>query len=194
MTHLASHRFSIGLVLAVVLWQAASCCCCLGGAVPPTMTPAPISEEQAQQMRDRINQARLQQGAFAIEVTDQELTSYVVGLLQSGAGEFPARDMQIRFGDGYADVWATFIDIAPVDLPVYARATLRAVDGKLVFSIVEANAGSFPIPGALRESIAHVLSDSLAELELGLQIESAQIVPGKLLLAGQVTGSVPSLP
>ena len=194
MTHLASHRFSIGLVLAVVLWQAASCCCCLGGAVPPTMTPAPIPGEQAQQMRDRINQARLQQGAFAIEVTDQELTSYVVGLLQSGAGEFPARDMQIRFGDGYADIWATFIDIAPDDLPVYARATLNAVDGKLVFSIVQANAGSFPIPGALLESIAHSLSDSLAELELGLQIESAQIVPGKLLLTGQVTGSVPNLP
>jgi hypothetical protein len=158
------------------------------------MTPTPISGEQAQQMRDRINQARLQQGVFAIEVTDQELTSYVVGLLQSGAGEFPARDMQIRFGDGYADIWATFIDIAPDDLPVYARATLRAVDGKLVFSIVQANAGSFPIPGALLESIAHSLSDSLAELELGLQIESAQIVPGKLLLTGQVTGSIPNLP
>lgn len=158
------------------------------------MTPAPMSEEQAQEMRDRINQARLQQGAFAIEVTDEELASYVVGLLQSGAGEFPARDMQIRFGDGYADIWATFIDIAPVDLPVYARATLSAVDGKLVFTIVQANAGSFPVPGAMRESIAHVLSDSLAEMELGLQIESAQIVPGKLLLTGQVTGSVPSLP
>ena len=194
MTRSAFPRSSLAFVLAVVLWQVASCCCCLGGAVPPSMTPAPISEEQAQQMRERINQAGLQQGAFAIEVTDEELTSYVVGLLQSGAGEFPARDMQIRFGDGYADIWATFIDVAPVDLPVYARATISAVDGKLAFSIVQANAGSFPVPGAMRESIADVLSDSLAELELGLQIESAQIVPGKLLLAGQVTGSVPSLP
>jgi len=194
MTRSALPRSSLAFVLAVVLWQVASCCCCLGGAVPPGMTPAPISEEQAQQMRERINQAGLQQGAFAIEVTDEELTSYVVGLLQSGAGEFPARDMQIRFGDGYADIWATFIDVAPVDLPVYARATVSAVDGKLAFSIVQANAGSFPVPGAMRESIADVLSDSLAELELGLQIESAQIVPGKLLLAGQVTGSVPSLP
>ena len=194
MTRSAFPRSSLAFVLAVVLWQVASCCCCLGGAVPPSMTPAPISEEQAQQMRERINQAGLQQGAFAIEVTDEELTSYVVGLLQSGAGEFPARDMQIRFGDGYADIWATFIDVAPVDLPVYARATTSAVDGRLAFSIVQANAGSFPVPGAMRESIADVLSDSLAELELGLQIESAQIVPGKLLLTGQVTGSVPSLP
>jgi hypothetical protein len=182
------------LVLAVVLWQAASCCCCLGGAVTPTMTPAPISSDQAQQMRDRINQARLQEGAFSIEVTDQELTSYVVGLLQSGAGEFPARDMQIRFADGYADIWATFIDVAPVDLPVYVRATLRAVDGGLVFSIVQANVGQFPVPGALRESIARMLSDTLAELELGLRIESAQIAPGKLLLTGQITGNIPDLP
>jgi hypothetical protein len=194
MTRSAFPRSSLAFVLAIVLWQATSCCCCLGGAVPPTMTPVPASEEQAQQLRDRVNQTGLQEGPFAIEVTDEELTSYVVGLLQSGAGEFPARDMQIRFGDGYADIWATFIDIAPVDLPVYARATLSAVDGRLVFSIIQANAGSFPVPGAMRESIASVLSDSLAELELGMQVESAQIVPGKLLLTGQVTGSVPSLP
>jgi len=190
----ASPRLSLALVLAVVLWQATSCCCCLGGAVTPPMTPVPVSEEQAQQMRDRINQAKQQGGAFAIEVTDQELTSYVVGLLQSGAGEFPARDMEIRFADGYADIWATFIDIAPVDLPVYVRATVRAADGKLVFSILQANAGQFPVPGALRESIARILHDTLAELELGLRFESAQIVPGKLLLTGQVTGNVPDLP
>jgi hypothetical protein len=194
MTHSAFPRLGFAFVLVIVLWQVTSCCCCLGGAATPTMTPAPISEEQAQQLRDRINQAGLEQGPFAIEVTDEELTSYVVGILQSGAGEFPARDMQIRFGDGYADIWATFIDIAPVDLPAYVRATLSAVDGRLVFSIVEANAGSFPIPGAMRQSIAQVLSDSLAELELGLQVESVQIVPGKLLLTGQVTGSVPSVP
>ena len=154
MTRSAFPRSSLAFVLAVVLWQVASCCCCLGGAVPPSMTPAPVSEEQAQQMRERINQAGLQQGAFAIEVTDEELTSYVVGLLQSGAGEFPARDMQIRFGDGYADIWATVIDVAPVDLPVYARATTSAVDGRLAFSIVQANAGRSRYTPAERGSAA----------------------------------------
>jgi hypothetical protein len=133
-------------------------------------------------------------GPFSIEVTDQELTSYIVTYLASFPGQFPARDMQIRFADGYADLWATFIDIAPTALPVYVRAMAEAVDGELVFAIDEASVGPFPVPGAVRESIAQMLSESLAELELGLSVEHAEIVPGKLILSGRVTGDVPDLP
>jgi hypothetical protein len=192
--HTLSFKSGVGLALAVVLWQAASCCCCLGGAVPPPMTPVPVSEDVAYEMRDRLNEAKSAGGPFSVEVTDRELTSYIVTYLKSFPGQFPARDMQIQFGDGYADLWATFIDIAPTDLPVYVRATVQAVDGDPVFSIVEASAGPFPVPGALRESIAQTLGESLAELDLGLDVEHAEIVPGKLILAGRVTREVPDLP
>lgn len=187
-------RWSVGLVAVIVLWQATSCCCCLGGATTPALTPSPVSKELAQQMRERINQVKSQKGPFTVEISDQELTSYVVTLLQSGPGEFPARDMQIQFNDGYADIWATFIDVAPTDVPAYIQATVGAADGKLVFSITRASAGVFPVPGAMRESISQVLSETLAELQLGLEIEHAQIKPGKLILTGQVTGNVPDLP
>jgi hypothetical protein len=153
MAGVPSRRLRIGLVAAVVLWQAASCCCCLGGAQTPAMTPYPVSEDLAREMRERVNAALSQDGPFTIEITDRELTSYIVSLLQSGAGEFPARDMQIQFGDGYADIWTTFIEIAPTDIPAYVRVTVEAVDGDLVFHIIQANAGVFPIPGAMRESI-----------------------------------------
>jgi hypothetical protein len=145
-------------------------------------------------MRERVMRTKSGVGPFTIEVSDQELTSYIVGLLQSGAGEFPARDMQIEFGDGYADIWATFIEVAPTDLPAYVRATVQAQDGQLVFYIVEANAGQFPVPGAMREAISQSLSDTLAELELGLRIDDVRVQPGKMTLTGQVTGEIPDLP
>jgi hypothetical protein len=186
-----------GAAVALVLLQT-SFCCCLGGAVTPAMTPHSTSTDLAQQMRERFNEAMSEAqgrgGAFTIEVSDRELTSYVVMLLQSGAGQFPARDMQIEFGDGQVDIWATFVEIAPTDLPVFVRATVEAVDGRLVFHILQANAGSVPVPGAMREMIAQVLSETLDELVPGLGVQLVEVRPGKVTLTGQVTGPVPDLP
>lgn len=194
MTSALGRGTSISLVAVIVLLQASSCCCCLGGAVTPAMTPVPVSRELGQQMRQRINETKDQGGTVTVEISDQELTSYVVMLLQSGAGEFPARDMQILFGDGYVDIWATFIDIAPTEIPVYVRATVDALDGQLVLGLTRANAGAIPVPGAMREMIAQVLSESLAELGLGFEIHHVEITPGRMALTGQVTGDVPDLP
>ncbi|MBC8444645.1 MAG: LmeA family phospholipid-binding protein [Chloroflexi bacterium] len=183
----------VGLVAAIVLWQASSCCC-LGGAAAPPMTPFPVSEDLAQKVRDRVKEVELRTGTFALEISDEELTSYVIALLQSGPGDFPARDMQVQFGDGYVDIWATFIDVAPTEVPAYIRATVEVVDKQVVFHITEANAGAFPVPGALRESIAQTLSETLAEQQLGLQVAQVEIQPGKMILTGQVTGDIPDLP
>ena len=194
MTSALGRGMSIGLVAVVVFLQASSCCCCLGGAIAPTMAPAPVSKELAQQMRQRVNETKAQGGTVTVEISDQELTSYVVMLLQSGAGEFPARDTQIQFGDGYVDIWATFIDIAPTEIPVYVRATVDAVDGQLVLDLTRVNAGAIPVPGAMREMIAQILSESLAELGLGFEIHHVEVTPGRMALTGQVTGDIPDLP
>jgi hypothetical protein len=166
----------------------------LGGAVTPPMTPVPPSKELASEMRARVMQLKSRPGPFELEITDQELTSYVIGLLQSGAGQFPARDMQIAFGDGEIEIWATFIEVAPTDIPTYVRATVEARDGQLVFLIGQANAGRFPVPGAMRETISQSLSETLAELQLGLLVHDVQVRPGVMVLTGEVTGTIPDLP
>ena len=186
-----SRSASVGSVVLIALLFLASCCCCFGGAEAPPLTPAPTSKELADALRERVSQTKAAPGPFTMTVTDQELTSYIVALLNSGAGEFPARDMQIQFGDGYAEIWATFVDIAPTDIPVYVRAEIEAQQGQLVFYIVEASGGPFPLPGAMRELVSQSLSESLAELELGLRVERVEIEPGQMTLSGQVTGSLP---
>jgi hypothetical protein len=190
----AARRLSILAVLCVALLGQLSSCCCLGGAVIPPITPTPPSEDLAQAMRDRLSLTKAQQGPFTVEITDQELTSYIVGLLQSGAGEFPARDMQILFQDGYLEVWATFIEIAPTDLPAYVRATVTARDGQPVFYIEQASAGQFPVPGAMRQAISDSLTETFAELGYGLEVEDVQILPGRIVLSGQISGFIPDLP
>jgi len=187
-------RWAIALAIAAfVLWQVVSCYG-LSGAEPPPVTPYAVSKDLAQEMRQRVMEAKSTPGPFAITLTDQELTSYVVTWLQSGPGTFPARDMQIEFGEGYAEIWITFIDIAPSDIPVYVRASVRAVDGHAVLDISQATGASIQIPGAMRELVAQVLTETLADLELGLRFERATIEPGRLILEGQITGAVPDLP
>lgn len=182
-----------GALAALVLWQASSCCC-LGGAVTPAMTPFPVSEDLAHDLRERFNEAKSTKGPFTFEFSDQELTAYIVSYLQSGPGEFPARDMQAQFQDGYVDIWATFIDVAPTDVPAYVQASVQAVDGEAVFYITQANAGPFPVPGAMRETISQSLGESLAELQLGLAFDHIQISPGTAIISGRVVGDVPDLP
>jgi len=184
----------VSLAAVVVALQASSCCCCLGGAVPPEMTPTAVSRDLAYELRDRLNQTKDQGGAFTVEISDQELTSYVVLLLQSGAGEFPARDMQIQFGDGYVDIWATFIDIAPVEVPAYVRARVTAVNGSLAFELDKASARAVPVPGAMRETLAAILTETVAELQYGLEIHRVEVQPGLLVLSGIVTEKLPDLP
>ena len=180
-------------VAAIVFWQVIACFR-MFDADPPPVPPFPISQDLATDMRERITEAKSKKGPFAIDIGERELTSYIVGRLQSGPGEFPARDMQIRFEDGYAEIWATFIDVAPSDIPVYIRATIGAEGGQVVFYIDQASAGPLAIPGAMRELISQVLTETLSELEYGLVTERAEIIPGRLILQGQVTGDIPDLP
>jgi hypothetical protein len=191
---IAPRRALAALVSVIVLVQASSCCCLLGGAVTPEMTPFAVEKESAEAMRERVNQAKAKRGPFTITVTDQELTSYLVGLAQSGAGEFPAKDMKLAFGAGYVEIWSTFVEIAPTELPVYVRATAQAANGKMVLLIAEANAGPFPVPGAMRELVAQSLSETLAELQSGLEIDAIEIRPGEMTLSGTISGQIPDLP
>ncbi len=183
-----------GLIAALVLVPASSCCCLLGGAVTPPMTPFAIEKDLADAMWERVSDVKAKPGPFSITITDHELTSYLVGLARSGAGEFPAQDVKIEFHDGYAEIWATFVDVAPSDLPVYVRATAQAVDGDLVFMITRANAGPIPVPGAMRELIAQSLSETLAELQFNLDVEQVELRSGEMVLSGEIGGEIPDLP
>lgn len=189
-----TRRVWVTLVSVVVLVQTSSCCCLLGGAVTPQTTPFVIEKDLAAAMRERVMAVKSQAGPFTITITDRELTSYLVGLAQSGAGEFPAKDIKLAFDDGYVEIWATFIEIAPSDLPVYVRATVSAAGGELVFSIQEANAGPFPVPGAMRELISQSLGETLAELQFSLDVEQVEIHPGEMVLGGRINGDIPDLP
>jgi hypothetical protein len=46
----------------------------------------------------------------------------------------------------------------------------------------------------MREMLSRILGDTLDELELGLDIQRVQVIPGRMVLDVQVTGDIPELP
>ena len=46
----------------------------------------------------------------------------------------------------------------------------------------------------MRETIARILGDTLEEMVSGLDVQRVKILPGKAILSGTVTGSLPDLP
>jgi hypothetical protein len=188
-----SHTLLLCLLATAAVVQMVACTP-IGSADIPPSSPVPVSKELADQLRDRLNRTKDAKGAFTVEITDQELTSYVVTLLQSGAGEFPARDMQVRFTDGYVEVWATFVEVAPIEIPAYLGLRIGVTQGHLSFHIEKAIAAGVPVPGAMREALALIGSETLAELLEGLAVQQVEVKPGKVYLSGQVTGDLPDLP
>lgn len=185
--------------LGALLYISLNCCCCGHTPIPPP-PPLATSREEATALRKKLTAAKARPGPFTVEIGDAEFSSYLDYLMRLGAGEFPARDVYVRFArdsgspTGYIEVWATFVDVAPTDIPTYARATVEAENGHLAFHLIQADAGPCAIPGMMRESIAQVLSESLAELELGIEVKSVEVTPGKMVVTGRITGQVPDLP
>ena len=79
-------------------------------------------------------------------------------------------------------------------MPAFVRARVEAADGHLIIHLDKAHAYTVPIPGALREMLAQILSETLAELQQGLEINHIEVTPGKMTLSGRVTGDLPDLP
>jgi hypothetical protein len=77
---------------------------------------------------------------------------------------------------------------------MFVQARVSAVDGHLDIRFDKAYTYTVPIPGAMREMLAQILSETLAELQQGLEIDNVEVSPGRMLLSGQVTGDLPDLP
>jgi hypothetical protein len=71
---------------------------------------------------------------------------------------------------------------------------VSAVGGQVVFAIDQAHAGPFPVPGAMRELLAQTLSETLAELGFGLDVDQVQIRYGEMVISGTVYDHIPDLP
>jgi len=146
--------------------------------------PIEITEDAAQSLADKLEGSWDSQGngGFLLQITDQELTSYLnLRLLDSS--DLPLQDPHIWFtrGNIYASGQLS-IDQLPFDTNATIVSGVGIVNGTLQLSIEQASFGQIPIPNGLVSSLESRVNGALAQAQAGLQIIELEILETEILL------------
>jgi hypothetical protein len=175
-----------------VVWLAASLACniSVGGPTPPA-SPIPVSTEAAGEMQDLWKNAinNSQSGDISILITEEQITSYVAFKL-AAQEKPPLSDVQIFLRDGKIQVYGT---AKAASVSTSARIIISATvtsEGKVEFSVDEADFGPLPVPSGLLDGLSATLNEAftgqIGSTATGLQIKSILISDGTLGIIGTV--------
>jgi hypothetical protein len=157
----------------------------LSAKSPTPPHPIVVSTESAKQLESRIGQnlggAPGQQ--FILRVTDGELTSWFATEL-SKVDEPPVTNPQVWFTKGKIYGSGHVTNILPIESDIFVIASARIEDGKVIVEVEEASAGSVPLPDSVLETLSESLSQTVEELQLGVQVTALEILEGEAIIQG----------
>ena len=151
-----------------------------GGQILPT-------REDAQRAKQNFRQA-LQEAsdnhAFQFRITDQEITS-LAALELTGQAALPLSELQIWFSEGRIHLTGKLAGVgpAPVSVLIVARPLLNSND-QLEIQIDDARMGNFKLPPAVVENLTQTINETLADTRLEIQIQSAKVLEGEMVITG----------
>jgi hypothetical protein len=171
-------------VLATVFLSALVTMSCITPCIPGarrSATPAPtvaVSSEAAARLEEKTK--GLETGEFRIELTQEEITSYVA--LQLGDA-LPVEALQIRILPGQ------FVVEGDMTSPVRTRITLSgsisAVEGRPAIQFEDATIAGMSVPPALLGSLSESLLE-VASLDVGLvEFQQIELAAGRVIVAGR---------
>jgi hypothetical protein len=174
----------------VGLWIiAVSLACAPGnrGNIPsPPGGQIPVSQEAADRLKENFNR-EMQEASTGEElrlfITNEELTSLVALTLQD-TGSVPLSDPQVWFTAGRIYIAGTFSPVWPFNFRSLIVATAVVHDGQVEVEVERAQMGPFPFPQKALESASESINETLAEMQLDLQVTTLEILEGELQLAG----------
>lgn len=184
------------LMLTLVLLPALLLACGLGKKTPSGET-VPVSQEAADRLEQKLGESVNQdEGTFSLEVTDVELTSYIVLEVSQRIDrpeDMPLEDFQVRFTDGQMVFSGKLTTVCPFRLNVKVAASARVDDGQLDISVDKAQMGVVPLPKGLLKSLSRIISESIVEapeqLDRAVEITDVEIGEGVMRIDGRITGN-----
>lgn len=166
------------VVLILAVSTLALACSALSSQATPTPEPTvEVSHEAAERFEDEISPLIGGEagGPFRLEITEEELTSYLAENLRDS----PLLKPQIRFTEGRIRVSGA---IAPLGIRLSATCTAQLVKGRVEVTIERATIAAFPIPGLLLHYISQVIEESIEDMRI--DITELKVLPGRLIIGG----------
>lgn len=177
------------LRLAGLLILLTSMACALGNPreIPsPPGGEIPASQEAADRLKENFNREMQEASTgeeFRLFVTDEEITSLVALSLQE-TSSVPLSNPQVWFTAGRVYLTGTFSPFWPFRFPSLIVTTATVQDGQVQVEVERAQMGPFPFPRGALESASESINETLAEMQLDLEVKTLEILEGELQLAG----------
>jgi len=177
------HLLFLVLVLGVLA-------CRMSSNLVQDFEPITVRTEDAIALGEKLEQAvqdAEQKGSFTIEISEQQLTSYLA-LNLAKTSQVPITDLQIHLQDG--QVWIRgVVHQDNLQLPLTVAVSLSVdSENKIVVDLKQARIGPFPLPQRLLDSITQEVQkafwDQLASVGEGYTIEEISIGEGSILIRG----------
>jgi hypothetical protein len=149
------------------------------------LTPVPISGAAVGSFDSKLATVQSAPAPVTVEIDEQEATSKLVETLTAEPSAPQIDNPQVAFRDGLIYLSGVSQD-APVPVNVVIVGRVEARDGKLVVTVERIDTGRFPLPGALKDQIIDIASDTdrLNE-QLPIIVNAVRVLDGRLVLTGQ---------
>ncbi|MFZ5918276.1 MAG: hypothetical protein ACOYZ7_15140 [Chloroflexota bacterium] len=187
-------------ILPLFVLPALLLACSLGQSTVETAPRTAVSQEAADSLEQKLQEAfALPDGeTFSLEMTDAELTSYIVLHLAEQVDrrqDIPLEDFQVQFADGQMLLSGKLTSVCPFSLNVQVAASAQVDDGQLDVSVDSARLGVLPLPKALLNELSRIVSESILEspehLETSVQLSQVEIDQGIMRLSGRMIKNAP---
>ncbi len=171
--------------MLVLLSLACGPCNLLSNPAPTPPHPIVVSTESAEQLESRLGEnlrgAPGQQ--FILRVTDAELTSLLAAKLAE-YDEPPVSNPQVWFTKGKIYGSGRVTNLLPIESDFFVVASARIEDGRVIVEIEEVTAGAVPIPAGALETLSKSVSQTVDELQLGVDVTALEILEGEAIVQG----------
>jgi uncharacterized protein YpmS len=184
-----SSKAAVLLAVLVVAAQAFCCGAILDSPTPP-YTVAP-SDETADRLQEQVETIEADdEGAFAITITEEEMTALAVQMLEEMEDPPPISQPQVHFRNGRVEIYGTIHMTDSTDVPGMLAFTLDVQDGDIVVTVEEIDVGPLPVPESFVETatkdLNHALDDWILSNMTDYVITDVEIGDKKAVIYGQV--------
>jgi len=182
------------LMLVFILLPALLLACGSGQRTPAAEVVVPVSQEAADRLAQKLKASvNKDDGVFSLQVTDVELTSYVVLELSQPAAravEIPLQDFQAQFTGGQMIFSGKLTTVLPFDLNARVAASARVADGQFDVGLNEAQVGAVSLPRWVLKGLSRIIGETIVEAPLHLkeavEIAEVEIGDGVIRLGGRI--------
>jgi hypothetical protein len=191
-------KYALPIFLLALVLASLACTINVGGPDYSELPPVPVSTEYAQSIRDEVQRAfeeGAQTGSITMNLTEQQITSYLASRLQNDPSlqqnsQPLITDPQVYLRDGQMQIYGrTQQGMFTANIGIVVNVGVDE-NGQPKIEITSADFGPLPAPEGLRDAVEAMVREayigSLGPVATGLRIETITVANGIMTVSGRI--------